>query len=259
MIDTNVSIGPWPFRKLEGTDLPRLTARLQRNGITQAWAGSLEGLFDRDVAGVNERLQAACQQAAPGLLVPFGTVNPALPAWQEDLRRCAEIHQFKGIRLHPGFHGYDLELPAFEQLLKESAERSLIVQLVATMEDERTQHPVFQVPSVNLTPLAALVKQHRLLRLVVLNAFRKLSLEEAGKLAAAGQVWFDIAMLEGVDRVGALASKVSPQRILLGSHAPLFYVESAVLKLQETTLPTQIIELIRQTNAQELTRFPTAN
>ena len=252
MIDTNVSIGAWPFRKLEGTDLGKLTTRLLRNGITQAWTGNLEGLFDRDVAGVNQRLAEVCQQAKPGLLAGFGTINPTLPDWQEDLRRCAEVHRFRGIRLHPAFQGYNLSLPAFEQLLTQAAERGLIVQLAVTMEDERTQHPVFQVPAVDLTPLSSLLPKLPSLQLVILNAFRKLTLDQAAKLAAAGQVWFDIGMLEGVDRVAALASNVSPERILFGSHAPLFYIESAVLKLKESMLPAKIIAMIQQENAKKL-------
>jgi len=252
MIDTNLSIGHWPFRKLPGEDLASVTVRLQRTGVTQAWTGSLEGLFDRDVAGVNLRLAQACHQAPAELLLPFGTVNPNLPDWEEDLRRCHEDHKFRGIRLHPGFHGYDLNAPAFSSLLSQAAERRLIVQLVVTMEDERTQHPVFRVPAVDLAPLSNVLKSVPGVRLVLLNVFRKTSLDEAAKLAAAGQVWFDIGMLEGVDKVAALVDKVSPQRILFGSHFPLFYIESASLKLNESMLPAKILDMIKHENSRAI-------
>ncbi|TWT32981.1 hypothetical protein Enr8_27970 [Blastopirellula retiformator] len=34
-----------------------------------------------------------------------------------------------GIRLHPGYHGYDLKSPLFAELLKQAAEHDLIVEL----------------------------------------------------------------------------------------------------------------------------------
>ena len=252
MIDTNVSIGHWPFHKLPGSQPTSVTASLERNGIHQAWVNNLEGLFDRDITSVNQRLVEFCGQAPSGLLVPFGTINPTLPAWEEDLQRCVVAHKFRGIRLHPGAHGYDLNHPALAPLLALAAERNLIVQLVVMMEDERTQHPVFRIPAVDLAPLPQLVKTIPSLRLVVLNAFRKLTLDDAATLAASGRVWFDIAMLEGVDRVSALVEKVGAERILFGSHFPLFYIESAVLKLRETMLPGTIVEMIKVKNAQKL-------
>lgn len=254
MIDTNVSIGTWPFRKLPGDDTAAVIAHLKRNGIIEAWTGHLEGLFNRDVDGVNRRLAETCRQAPAGLLVPFGTVNPAVPDWEEDLRRAVEVHKFRGIRLHPAFHGYDLAQPDFARLLKLAAESKLIVQLVVTMEDERTQHPVFRVPPVDLTPLQKLLDSTPSLHLIVLNAFRKLSLDQASQLAASQRVWFDIAMLEGVDRLATLVDKVGPKQILFGSHFPLFYVESAKLKLKESQLPSAILESIQTETPRRLTQ-----
>ena len=252
MIDVNVNLGCWPFRKLAGDEPASLVERLRRARVTQAWVGSLDGLFQRDVAGVNLRLAEECRRADPELLVPFGTVNPALPDWEEDLRRCHEVHKLRGIRLHPGFHGYALDDPAVARLLALASERRLIVELVGSMEDERTQHPVFRTPHVDLKPLPKLVNNVTGLKLVLLNVFRKLSLDEAAKLAATGRVWFDIAMLEGVDRLSALVKAIGPKPILFGSHFPLFYIESAALKLTETTLPGPIVEVIRIQNAARL-------
>jgi len=251
-IDTNVSIGRWPFRRLPCDQAQALVGRLEEAEIDQAWVGALEGLFHRDVAGVNLRLAEECRAAGGERLLAFGTVNPALPDWEEDLRRCHEEYRFAGIRLHPGFHGYRLDDAEFATLLAQAADRRLVVQLVVTMEDERTQHPVFRVPAVELGPLAELVRQLPALRLVLLNAFRNLSLDDASRLAAAGAVYFDIAMLEGVDRIAALVQQVGHDRVLFGSHFPLFYLESAQLKLRETTLPSDVLRAIRHENAKRL-------
>src|SRR4051794_24592483 len=102
-IDTNVYLFRWPFRRVRGDELPDFVERLRRHGVTEAWAGSLEGLMHRDVEGVNQRLVDVCRQVDRPRLVPFGTVNPTLPDWEEDVRRCAEKFRMPGIRLHPAY------------------------------------------------------------------------------------------------------------------------------------------------------------
>src|SRR5204862_5725211 len=90
IIDTNVHVFDWPFRKLKYAGAKALVAKLRKHRITQAWAGSYEGLLHKNLDGVNARLTEECRANGAGILVPFGTVNPALPDWEEDLRRCQE-------------------------------------------------------------------------------------------------------------------------------------------------------------------------
>ena len=233
--------------------MPRpLVERLRRAGVTRAWVGSLEGVFQRDVEGVNLRLAEACRTADAERLIPFGTVNITLPDWEEDLRRCHETHRFPGIRVHPAYHGYPLTDPAFARLLTLAATRGLVVQLVVTMDDERTQHPVFRVPILDVMPLEKLVPTIPGLRLVLLNAFRVATVDIAKRIGASRSVWFDIATLEGVDRLGALVERVGADRILFGSHFPLFNLESAALKLKETKQPARVLAQVSESNAMRL-------
>jgi predicted TIM-barrel fold metal-dependent hydrolase len=134
IIDTNVSLSRWPFRRLVGDETPDLVAGLRKRNVTQAWAGSFDGIFHKDISSVNSRLATECRTYGQGILLPFGSVNPKLPDWQEDLRRCQEEHKMVGIRLHPNYHGYDLKDPAFEELLKLAA-RVISLRCVWKMKD----------------------------------------------------------------------------------------------------------------------------
>jgi uncharacterized protein len=252
IVDANVSLSRWPFRRLVGDEPRDLVARLRKRNVSQAWAGCFDGIFHKDLASVNSRLVADCRSHGQGVLLPFGSINPKLPDWQEDLRRCHEEHKMPGIRLHPNYHGYDLKDPAFAELLKLAAARGLIVQLALCMEDERTQNPLMRVPPVELNPLTDLVKAEPNLRLVVLNCYPQLKLDPLPRLASAGEVYFDFSMIEGAGGVARLVQEVSLQRVLFGSNYPLFYFESALLKVQESGFTETQRQVIFEENARRL-------
>lgn len=252
MIDTNVYLSRWPGRRLPADETPKLVAKLRAKGVTQAWAGSFDALLHKDIGGVNERLAAECRQHGEGLLVPLGTVNPALPDWEEDLRRCADEHKMPGIRLHPNYHGYALDEPVAEKLLTLAAERGLVVQIALRMEDPRTQHRLLQVPDVDPAPLAALLAKLPALCVQLLNALNVVRGDALDKLIAAGHLYVEIASLEGAGGLERLLAHVPLSRVLFGSYFPFFAWESAELKLQEAGLAQAQRTAIAQQNAEAL-------
>lgn len=254
LIDVNVSLSRWPLRRLPGDEPAELVAKLRAHRVVQAWAGSFDGLLHRDVAAVNARLAQACRDHGDGLLVPFGTVNPTLPDWEEDLRRCRVEHAMPGIRLHPNYHGYGLDDPRFARLLHLAHERDLVVQIALTMEDERMQHPLLRVPHVDPAPLPDLLRQIPGLRVMLLNAFRSQNPDRAADLAARAPVSFDIAMLDGMGCVEELLKRVPLERIMLGSHFPLFSWEAAVGKIVESAPGGLATAALCRDNARRLLR-----
>jgi uncharacterized protein len=254
VIDTNVHLFRWPFRRLIGDDPPDLVTRLRKKGVTQAWAGSFEALLCRDIGGVNIRLAAACREHGPNFLVPFGCVNPKLPDWEEELRRCRDDHHMSGLRLYPNYHGYSLADPDFVKLLNLAAEKNLVVQIALSMEDPRTQFPLMQVPAVDPNPLADLIPHLPHLRLMLLNAgaWTTETTPDAQRILNSPNVYFDIATNEGVGGLARLIAAASPERVAFGSHYPFFYFESAVLKVRSAALPHDQEQALYEGNARRL-------
>jgi uncharacterized protein len=255
MIDVNVSLSRWPFRRLPDDEPPALVRRLRGLGVTEAWAGSLDALLHRDLAAVNARLVESCRTHGAGFLQPFGAVNPLLPDWREELRRCHEVHRMPGIRLHPNYHDYALDAPPFVDMLAEAAGRGLIVQIALKMEDPRTLHPLLKnLPATDPAPLLGLFGRPPRPRVVLLNALLDLRGEALKRTLAIEGISADIAMVEGVAGLERLVAQVGRECLLFGSHAPLFYAEAAHLKLKESSLTPEQAEAIRQGNARRLSR-----
>jgi predicted TIM-barrel fold metal-dependent hydrolase len=259
IIDTNVHLFDWPFRRLKYAQTTALLAKLRKHGITQAWAGTFHALLHKNLDAANARLVEECRRLGEGFFVPIGSVNPVWPDWEEDLRRCHEIHQMSGIRLYPAFHNYSLDRPELARLLELASERGLLVQIVIEMEDERVQHPIVTVPPVDAAPLAAIVKQIPKAKVQLLNGVT--ALQRSGPaLAQAAGIVFDIANLEGTGAVGRLIegklgsirSQVPAARLLFGSHAPFFPCEAALLRLFESPLEKDQLLPIMRDNALRL-------
>jgi predicted TIM-barrel fold metal-dependent hydrolase len=251
-IDANVSLFHWPFRRLPLDEPSTLLKKMTEFGIDVAWAGSFEALLHRDMAGVNARLAEECGRSK-GRLVPFGTVNISLPDWEDDLRRCHEVHRMPGIRIFPSYHGYKLGDAAVARLLRGAADRGLAVQVAVTMEDARTQHPLVSVPDVDVRPLADLIDQNGKPRVMLLNAGRAVPATALKALAARG-VCFDTSRVEGVGGVGAFLRSLPAGRAIFGTHAPFLNYEAGLIKIYESELSVEEATRLLGGNAREFVR-----
>ena len=245
IIDTNVSLFQWPFRRLPLDDTAALVGGLRHLGITQAWAGSFEGPLHRDLSAVNQRLVNECARYSE--LVPMGTINPGLHGWEEDFHLCCEKHRMTGIRIYPNYHQYTLDDPRCVQLLNSAAENHRLVQIVVAMEDVRTQHQLVQVPDVDLSPLTKLLPSIPELRVQILNA--RSSQPALSQIAAWPSVFFDTSRFDGTDGVAKLLSMTSKRQVVYGSHSPFLTPESALIRVHESDLSEADLRALLWENA----------
>lgn len=229
IVDTHVYLGRWPFRHVGAETAAELSKLLKSAHVSTAWAGTFEGLLHKDISGANQRLVDTCREAE-AVLVPFGTVNPMLPDWEEDVRRCHEVFRMPGIRLHPNYHGYTLSDVCFTRLLKRAAARKLIVQLVAWLDDKK--RPCLKpVPPVDLAPLAEKTAAVPSVRLIVLNGSVAADEKWLRSVVPRKDVSLDFTKLEGTNAVRKLVNMLSSDRVVFGSGAPLLSVDETVTKL----------------------------
>ena len=260
IIDTNVHLFEWPFRALKYDRTRDLIAKLRKHRITKAWAGSFEALLHKQLDTVNRRLADECQSRGEGVLVPVGSVNPAWPDWQEDLRRCHEQYRMHAVRLYPSYHGYMLDDPELPRMIDAAARRGMIVQIAMRMEDERVHHPAIQLPPLNAAPLADVLKRIPESKVQLINAAGPLLGSNLAELIRQTPIMFDIAAVEGNGGVGRLIEGTNPsyqgaiplERLTFGSHAPFFPCESALLKLFESPLRLSQLEQLMNGNARRM-------
>lgn len=261
IVDTDVMLFDWPYRRLKyGGDTRALVAKLRRHGVTQAWAGSYDALLHKDINGVNIRLAEECRRHGDGLLVPFGTVNPAWPDWEEDLRRCHEVHKMPGIRIFPTYQYINLGSPSFPQLLEAAGRRGMIVQIAPDLEDSRVHHPSFVAMSFDHDALVAALKAAPRTKVQLVHATNEIAGRKRTKVVKETSAVFDLGRLEGdgilaqvlgiEQPLGSLAEgRIPLERLLFGSHAPYFPVATSVMRLFESPLTRIQMEAIMEVNA----------
>ncbi len=248
IIDTNISLFHWPFRRLPLDETDKLVAKLRSLGVTSAFAGTFEGLLHRDLAAANTRLAEACSRYPE--LSPIGSINPVLPGWEHDLHRCVNDHRMPGIRLHPNYHGYSLDDARFHRLLESAAKVGLFVQVAVSMEDTRTQSALVSVPDADLSPLPDVLTKVKSARVQLLNFKPRAALLEP--LTKLPNLFFDTALADGTDAVASLIAATGPERVLFGSHAPFLVPEGALIRVHESGLESGVLRSLLRANAERL-------
>jgi len=240
ILDSNVNLFRWPFRRLPLDETGKLVAKLRSLGITKALAGSFEGTFHRDLTSANARLAGECARFPE--LVPVASVDPSKPGWERDLATASSA-----VRLHPGYHGYGLDHPGFADLLVAASERGLLVQLAVALEDPRTQPERMRVPEVDLGPLAAALAKAPSAKVQLLNWKGRGTLTNT--LKAIPNLSVDTALADGTDAVASLVKTFGPERVLFGTHAPFLIPEAALVRVHEADLDAAALVAVVRGNA----------
>ncbi|HID06622.1 MAG TPA: hypothetical protein EYP10_05680 [Armatimonadetes bacterium] len=138
MFDCNAFIGEWAFRKLPYNTADGLLKLMDKVGIERALVSSLHAVTFKDCNVANRMLFESIASFRDRLL-PCGTINPAFPGWEHDLRACFEAGCV-AIKFLPLYHAYSPLSPAFSDALQASIELGMNCIVIVLLEDLRMKH-----------------------------------------------------------------------------------------------------------------------
>jgi predicted TIM-barrel fold metal-dependent hydrolase len=183
-------------------------------------------------------------------LLPFATLNPTYAGWEEDLRRCAEDLELRGIRLYPQYHGYQLADAAGLELIDAATELGWVVQVPMRVVDRRQRHAWDLAQDLKPADIEAALALRPQTRWMVLNGLGL----DGERLGADAQFLVEISRMTSVLQrsIPALIETVGARHLAFGTGMPFKVPEPALLKLQVLDALEEAKEQIAWQNAAQM-------
>lgn len=225
LIDTSVFCGGWPFRRLHDATPGELKPRLQALGVTEAWIAPFEGMLYQDPMQANEVLAKTLNRDP--FFVQAGVVDVSQATWRQDARACIKDLSCGILKLFPQYHRYALNDPRVDQLCGWAADEGIAVCMQLRMQDERGQHPLVKVPGVPSEELAALALRCPRTKFLACAGY----LRDLKILREHNNVWAETSYVETGNALKDAVDAMGGERLVFGSHSPLFYAGASAAKL----------------------------
>lgn len=249
IVDHNVHLGDW-FRRPARLSEHDLADVLGTRGVSKVLAGRLEALWYEDPHDAN-RIPRPKSPAGSIEVVPVPVIDPTIVTWPDELARLSRIGPLPVVRLFPNYHRYSPTSPEASKLFEALAARKIVAQVVVRMEDPRRQHKSAQVPDVSVAEIADAAARHPSLR-VLISCATGLELSRlSSRLSTLKGLWADTSCVEGLGGVPSLLKSAWGDRLVFGSHCPLFIPYAAIARVL-LDLDDASAERILATNARAL-------
>jgi uncharacterized protein len=249
IIDVNAFAGHWPFSPVRG-DLPAVRASLQALGVERLCVSPLDSAWCRNPHLANAALYESAATFEDVWPVPV--LDPTVATWRAQLARAASEPRVRLVRLLPTYSPY--RLTQADALLRAAAEAGLGVLVQTRLEDPRCQHPLARVPDLPASEVAEAAARHPELT-VILGGARTAEIQALReRLRAMPHFYADVSQADGLDAVRLLVEQGLGDKLLFGSHAPLFVPHAALARVV-TDLPDADAAAILGGNAARAVRW----
>lgn len=256
LFDVSAWTGIWPFTAVRQTTLRDLVTQLRTVGVTGALVSPLNAVLGPDPMLANADLLAEVNALATDFLLRIAPIlDPTLPGWERDLAELAAQEIVAAVRIVPNYHGYEVDGEAARSLAAAVTAAGLPVVVQLRVLDERAHHPLMKVPAVpvaSVTTLAASVPDGTFVLAGVFQA-------ELAAVADRPNVLVEVSSVESGDALGNAIAALGAERLLLGTHAPVYEPAVAVAKVRHGGVSAAMQQAIGWENAASVVRAEVRN
>jgi hypothetical protein len=115
------------------------------------------------------------------------------------------------------------------------------------MLDERAHHPLMKVPGVSLDGVVWLSGAAPAARILTCGIFQS----ELAAIADAPRISAELSSIESGDTLAKALAVLGRDRLMLGTHAPIYYPAPGVAKVTNTDIAEDTIARVASANARD--------
>ena len=246
-IDVNAWAGPWPMLVNVPYDAASVRNSLRAYGVERINMAPLAAAWCTNPHICNPVVYTASDEYDD--ISPVPILDPTLPTWPKELEKAAGHSAVRMIKLLPSYGGY--ALAAAEDLLVETCQAGLAVMVQVRIEDPRRHHPLAMVPDLPAGDIVEAAERHPDLKLVIGGASTATLRNLAARWRALQGLFAETSQVDGMDSVKMLVDEGLVDRLLFGSHAPVFMPAAAAPRVLND-LPDDAALAIMRDNAAKL-------
>jgi predicted TIM-barrel fold metal-dependent hydrolase len=245
IVDVAAFTGAWPSHPVQGR-MDQVIGSLNAVGVDRILFSPLDGVWCRNPHLYNGPLYRAC--ADRNDLLPVPVIDPTITTWEAEVEEAVE-EGAKALRLFPNYHGY--ALVDVEHLWTPVHTAGLVTIIQTRMEDPRRQHPASVVADVSVSEIVEVSEKHPDIRIVMGGARTGDIRSQKEAMLACENLYADVSQADWLDAVLVLVEEGLGERLLFGSHTPLFIPHSAVARVI-TDVDDDVADAILGRNAIQL-------
>ncbi|MFA6714077.1 MAG: amidohydrolase family protein [Victivallaceae bacterium] len=236
IFDINTAIGHWPFRKLEFESVSELRNVLESHGISRAAAVNTNGIFYKNCHDANLELHSWLQ-GHEDFFTGIATVNPLYAKWDKDLRESVECLGFKGVRIVPQYHDYELNSVPAAEIADLAAALAIPVFIPQRLVDIRQRHWLDTEKVNDFESVYNFCIRHPDTRIIYTEAV--VSAESFNGKEKCPNLFIETSRMRSAygQQISKLAAVIGAGQLVFGSGAPFKEISPALLKLRNTNLP----------------------